>query len=507
MSSFKEGYDNFVRVNGANVGAVHGDVYVSNIENEIEKLREEIIALKDKKGNIKNDFLKGFAAEEWHEGTYNINSALEGKSVRINAPDDNGIADIFLPDGEKIQIKYYKTGGDSAKAQSISIYEHYKSNHPDSDLTPEQIAEIYNKKHGTDLSPHDPYYSGQIRLIPIEQMEKAKDFLEKQISKESITRPELAKKYQEALDNLTDRVKGDGVESIPLTEEESKELARLIKEGGFDPADFGISTEDLIDINYIMEQAFKAGLSAALVSLVLKVAPEICGIIYKLIQDGEIDADDFKRIGFAAVKGSADGYIRGTVAAALTISCRSGLLGSTLKAANPTVIGAVVALTMNTIQNACLMAFDKMNKFEFSERCAQDLIVTACALGMGYASAAALSTMFTPATAVIGYMIGSFVGSVIGVFVYKGVYSCVLSYCVDSGCTFFGLVGQDYTLPLDVLKKLGIKVVEAKKVVPKQITIKRIEPRKIVPKLIEPQRVSITVLRRGVIGVNCIGYA
>ena len=504
MTSVKEGYDNFLRTSGANVGAAQGARYVNNIEAEIEKLKNDINNLKARKGNLSIDFLKGFVAEEWHEGTFNINAAVDGKTVRVNAPDDNGLVDLFLPNGEKVQVKYYKTGPDSARAQSATIFEQYESNNSKSDLTPEQVAERYNEKHGTNLGPNDPYYSGQIRLIPSDQLEKTKDFLEKQIAKESTSRPELAKWYQDTLDQLTDRAKSNNIESIPLTEEESKELVRLIKESGFDPEDFGLTTEELINIGNIMDQAFKAGLSAALVSLVLKIAPEICEIVSKLIQSGEVNAEDFKHLGFAAIKGSSEGFIRGAVAAAITVSCTSGLLGSAFKAADPMIIGAVVAITMNTMQNACLMAFGKMSRFEFTERCAQDLIVTACSIGMGYAGAAALS--FTPATVIIGYMIGSFVGSVVGSFVYKGAYSCFMSYCVENGFTFFGLVEQNYTLPEDVLKKIGINVFEYEKFIPNKITFNQLETKKFILKQFEPQKINITLLRRGVIGVNSIGY-
>ena len=81
--------------------------------------------------------------------------------------------------------------------------------------------------------------------------------------------------------------------------------------------------------------------------------------------------------------------------------------------------------------------------------------------------------------------------------VYIGIYSCVMLYCVDSGFTFFGLVEQDYTLPADVLRKIGTKAFEYEKVIPKQIALKRIELRKTMPKTLGPQKISVIFCAAG----------
>ena len=298
----------------------------------------------------------------------------------------------------------------------------------------------------------------------------------------------------------------DGAESIPLTEAEAKELAKLAKEGGFDPAKWGLTAEELMEYRYIMHQAFKAGLTAAMVSVILKVAPEICGIICKLIKEGKVDVEDFKRLGFAAVRGGAEGFVRGTLAAAVTTACKAGLLGTALKTLNPSIIGAVTAITMNSIQNACFMSFGRINKQEFARRCSQDFISATCSIGIGVAGATLASALFTPAAAVFGYMIGSFVGSVIGGFVFKGVYSCIVSFCVESGSTFFGLVEQNYELPKTVLEEIGLKVFEYEKFEPNRFVPQKFEFSRFEYQRFEPIRLNISFLRRGVIGVGAIGY-
>lgn len=469
MSAFREGYDNFVRLNGAKLGADIGAAYVGRIEIEIEKLVNALNEPTRKIDRASVDTVKGFAAEWWHEGTFNIDAALKDVKTRASAPDDNGLVDIFLTSGDKYSVKYYKNGNKSAAQQAKTNYERYMEYCADyrrrhGGQNPTVTAEEYIK----DKFPNDPYYLGQGRLVPADQMKDAQKWLKRKIAEEANGgRAEQVKRYQEALDKLSDRLKsGDGAESLPLTEAEAKELAKLAKEGGFDPAEWGLTTESLMEFEYIMNQAFKAGLSAALVSVVLKVAPEVCGIICKLIENGEVDAEQFKHLGFAAVSGSAEGFVRGTVAAAVITACKAGLLGEMLKKVNPGTLGAITAIAMNTIQNACLLAIGKMSKHDFACKCAEDLVVTVCSAGMGTAAAAAATVLFSPPAAVLGYMIGSFVGSVVGSFVYKGVYSCVISFCVESGSTFFGLVDQNYELPKDILAKIGVKVFDYEKFEP-----------------------------------------
>lgn len=516
MSAFKDGYDNFVRQSNAKSGADASAVYVSEIETEIEKLVKAMNEPTRKIDNSGIDSVKGFVAEWWHEGSFNIDAALKGVETRANAPDDNGLVDIKLSSGEEYQSKYnggvriskknkelleVKCASEQAKT-NLERYEEYCKNHKGS--TPLKTEEEWLEGR----LPDDPYYLGQGRVIPADKMKVAQEWLSKKITEEADKgRPEQVKRYQETLDRLTDRLESsDGAESIPLTEEEAKELARLAKEGGFDPAEWGLTTEELMEFEYIMNQAFQAGLSAALVSVVLKVAPEVCGIICRLITDGEIDAEQFKRLGFAAACGSAEGFIRGTVAAAVTTACKAGLMGETLKKLDPSIIGAITAIAMNTIQNACLLAIGKLSKHEFASKCAEDLVITACSLGAGTAGASAAAALFTPAAAVFGYMIGSFVGSVAGSFVYKGIYSCALSFCVESGSTFFGLVDQNYELPKDILRKIGTEVFEYEKFEPVRFTYQSFQPERFEYKRFEAVKIDITFLRRGVIGVGIIGY-
>jgi hypothetical protein len=481
MAAFVDGYNAFAKNAGANIAAFGGADYVGTVETAIGELAAAINNPGRKIDKASLDSVKGFIAEKWHAGTFNVDAAVKGLSARASAIDDNSVVDIATSWGSNYQSKV------NAKAQN----------------SVNQLA-VTNEAHAnySGDNPGGLYYDGQFGLVAADKFDEIQRLLERRIMRNSEIRPDVAANSQQLLDNLTDRINGSGgTQSTPLAEAEARQLAQLAKEENFDPAEWGIATTELIGAEEILSQAFQAGLSAAVISIVLQVAPELISIITNLIRDGELDVDDFKRVGFAALEGGSLGFVRGSVASALTIACQAGKLGAALRGANPTVIGAMVALTMNTLQNATLMAFGKMTSKEFSNQCIQDLFITVSSLALGSVLQALL-----PELPVLGFMLGSFIGSVVGSFVYKTGYSCVMSFCVDTGCTFFGLVEQDYTLPDDVLEEIGINVFEYEKFVPNQIEPKKFEPNRFEAKSFTANSIDIVFLRRGVIGVNCVGY-
>lgn len=485
--TFAKGYEAFIANSGSAIGADGGAAYVGRVEDAIKGLTDAINNPRRSIDNVSIEYLKGFMAEQWFAETFNIDAVVRDLPDRAKAIDNNGKVDIIASWGANYQAKINKDPNRTAKILSI---------------TNEGKSKMGGTEYHGDSDPSALYYAGQHGIVATDKINDIRAVLEREIAHNKEIRPEVSANYQKVLDNLTNKIKSDkGAESLALTEEESRILAQLAKEKGFDPADRGIRTEQLITFEYLMNQAFKAGLTAAMLSILLKVVPEICGIIAKLIKEGEIDAKDFKRIGFAAVKGGAEGFVRGTLAAGITIACKQGLLGVAMKKANPFLIATITVYVLNTVKSACLMAFGRIGRHEFVENVMRDFIITACAFSVGMAGAILMKEV-----AVIGYMIGSFVGSVIGSFVYKGVYSCILSYCIDSGCTFFGLVEQDYVLPKATLEAIGIKVFDYEKVEPKKLRPKKLQFKQLEYKKFEPLEINIGFLRRGVISVGVIGY-
>lgn len=514
MTAFSDGYKYFIDNSSSIVGSGMGADYVDAVQTSIDELKDNINSFQGYNTDI--DKLKGDVAEFWHAGTFNIKAAVQGSDshVSVDRSHDYASADITSNFGKLFGLKYYKTGAQSAKEQSKSIFEkycEYKAKGGKESL--EKYLADRNLDNTEDIL-NDPIYLGQVRIIPSDQYKEAIGWLERKIQEESIKRPEQVKRYVETLKMLKDKIEdGKGVESITLTEEESKKLAQLAKEGAFTDEELkklGISTEDLIEYKYVLHQAFKAGMTAATISLVLKIAPEIYRAINILIEKGELDAEDFKRIGFAALTGSAEGFVRGSVAAGITTACKAGLWGEMLKEISPGVIGAVTTIAISSMKNSFKVANGTMTSIEFTEELIKEVFVSTSCLVMGHIGQALINIP------VFGYMLGSFVGSTLGSVAYDKGYKTTISFCVDTGFTLFGLVEQNYELPEDVLKYVGMDVLEYDSLYYDTIEFDSIEFDSIEYDELQLEGIgfdgieddvsNIKLLRRGVISVNKIGY-
>ncbi len=500
MSTFKDGYEFFLKNTPCAYGNVKGSNYVSSIENEINKINININSFEGYQTHVAQ--LKGDVFEFWHSGTHNINAAVRGVAERTSVDRSTGLgsADISSDFGKEFGLKDFRTGSESARQQAKTYYEKYMEyvSKQKSDISFEKYLEERNLS-GTD--PDFPLYYGQIRVIPKDQLAEAIGWLKEKIEKERMTRPDQVRRYEDTLNHLTDKLtSSDGVESIALSKNDSEMIAELAKEGEFDASKFGLATDELIQYKYVLGQALKAGASAAMINTILAVAPEIYKAIELLISTGDIDANQFQKIGFAAVNGSAEGFIRGTVAASVTTASQAGLWGACFKSINPIFIGATTVIIMNAMRNSFDVVTGKMTKTELADACVRDLFLTACALTVGGITQGVIQIP------ILGFALGSFVGSVAGSFAYDKGYKAYMSFCVDSGFAFFGLVDQNFTLSTDVLTEMGIDVFEFDKLEPQRINIERFKPERINIEKIIPQTISIRILRRGVIGVNRIGY-
>ena len=501
MDGFSEGYRFFINHAADFSGVTISVDYVNSVSSEIEAFLNDISRFKG--FNTSADALKGDVAEFWHAGTFNMNAAARGSShrVQVDRSHEFGSADIT---GKNFKasygLKYYKTGHDSAKQQAISVFEKYSKYIKTGGK--ESLVEYLNNRGYQDESIiHDPVYSGQIRVIPANQMKSAIEWLEKKIAEEANSRPEQVIRYKETLNMLRERVSDNkGNASIPLKEEDAKRLAKLAKEGEVDPEEFGLTTQELIGFEYLLKQAFKAGLTAATISAVLRITPELFNVIKFLIENGELDESEFKHIGFSALRGAAEGFVRGSISAAITTAFQAGLLGSALKSVDPSVVGAVTVIAMDALKNAYKVSTGEMTRYEMANELIRGMFVSTCALiGAGVTQ----SIIEVP---VLGFMIGSFAGSLAGTYAYSAVYQPVISFCIDTGFTMFGLVKQDYRLPKDVLREIGVKVFEYEKFEYKKFEPIRFQYRRFNYKRFEPIRMNVVFLRRGVIGVNEIGY-
>ncbi|WP_314328212.1 hypothetical protein [Fusobacterium pseudoperiodonticum] len=500
--SFFEGYYFFEKNVGTQLGKNVINTYVNNVYNEILTLMNNLNDFNGFKTNVNQ--LKGNIAEVWHSGTFNINAVARNSNNRTFVLKSNDFASVDIGSnfGNDYGLKYYKTGVNSAEQQAKSIFE--KFNEYQAKGGKDDLDKFISDRGFSIDDINKALYSGQYRIIPKEQLEEAVKFLEKKIAKERITRPELTEKYKETLKMLRDKVQDEkGNKSIPLSTEEAKKIAKLSKEGFITEEELkklGISTEDIIKFEYILKESFKAGLTAAKITLILKLAPEIYKAIKYLINNGKIDITQLKKIGIDCLQGGSEAFLRGTIAATITGACKAGLWGESLKTINPTVIGTLTVFTLDIIKNSFKVAQGKMSRQELANEMTKEMFILSFSLGIGFLSQTFINIP------VFSFMIGNFVGSILGAFVYDKVYNIALSFCIDTGFTMFGLVEQDYRIPDHILKEIGIKTFDFKTFESKTFELKSFKFKTFEPKTFELKSFKTTILRRGVIGVSKIGY-
>ena len=536
--SLHEGWDFSAHVMGGNYGSLKAGDYVQEVDDAVKKLVNDMNALGENGLGVKQ--LKGFVAEYWHADTFNIEAALKdsGNRAFVEGSTENASVDVSTNFGKNYSLKYIRTAEESVDAQAknvIKAYHEYlskprkgnaisfeeyleKYGYSKDENIKKLIADYRKAVENGDNSNLEQYmtihageydiaslltsvYNGQDRLIPTDQIKEAIKYLNQEIVKESTketsNRAAVLANYKETLDKLVDRVSdGTGAESRTLTKEEAEAIAALVKEGRFKAEDFGLTLNDLITTDHILQQALKAGYTAATITLVLQLAPEIIKSIDYLIKNGQLDLNQVREIGVKAITASTEGFLRGSIASALTIVCQSGKLGTSLIDVSPQVIGPLTVITLDTVKNSFLVAVGKMDPQEMGATLAKEIIVS----GMGFAGGMIAEMAGFP------YMLGSFVGSAIASVSLAVGEKVLLSFCVETGFTCFGLVKQDYSLPESVLEDMGLEIVKAERVYADTIDVDRVEPDIIEVDRCEYDTIKITILKRGIIGVNKIGY-
>lgn len=471
----QQGWEFSARLAGADAAAHLGSNYVSQVEQAIDQLTADIVKLKSGQTDA---VLGGYIAEHWHAGTFNVNAVAAGSSHRAFTLESTEYAsvDVGTNFGKNYSSKYMATPEKSAVAQGA-----------------------YSPDTGA------PKYQGQERLIPTDHMEGAIKEAGRRAAKNADTRPEVAAAYRDAESHFTDVVSdGEGIESVRLSKDDDLEIARRVKRDEFDPEDFGVSVDSAITSEYILQQAMKAGATAAAVTVAMQMAPEIYKAIDYLIKTGQINVQHLKKMGVKAISAGAEGFLRGSISCSVLIMCEKGLLGEAFKGADPTMVGTIVAVVLETAKNSIMVAAGKMTAREMGAAFTDSVIVSA-----GYVAGAKIGGMIGQALGfelpVIGYMIGSLVGCAFSA-VYNVGKNKLISFCVDTGFTCFGLVEQNYELPEEVLSQMGIKVIPIPRTEVSRTTVKRTAVTTTTVNRVQHETIGFALVRRGIIGVNKVGY-
>lgn len=276
------------------------------------------------------------------------------------------------------------------------------------------------------------------------------------------------------------------------------------KQQDFKASEHGVTAESAIQTKYLLKQALKPGYTAAAVTVAVQLAPEIYKAIDYLIKHGELDIQQIKRMGTKGISAGAEGFLRGAAASSLKIMCDAGMLGEIFKGINPTVLGAVVALVMQTVKNSILVAAGKMSTQQMGAAFVDTVVVSGGYL-LGFHIGGIIGQALGFELPVVGYLLGSLVGTSFCV-IYNIGKKKLISFCVDTGFTCFGLVEQSYELPEDVLHEMGVETIPIPRTQVERVDVQRTQVRGTGIDTAEYETIDITVLRRGVIGVNKIGY-
>lgn len=363
--------------------------YLENLKNAVKEANAEVAQIQNTFGNNDVASLGGFFAEIHQAGTFNINAAFKGVSERVSVPHSNDYAspDIQTSWLEEYSSKYYKTALDSAKAQTERTWQ--------SDY-------------------QDLKFEGQSRLIPGDQLKDAQTYADHKIAKELDNRPDVAKDWQDTRDHLTDRIKSpSGVESDPLTKQQSLDAARLIKEGK--PIEF--EAPDKFNWELHSKEIGEAAVSAAAISVVVSSAPVILGNLVKVYKNKDYDWSEYlgdlgsyAKNEVPAVAG--DAFLKAAVAGSLTSAAKNGVLGESFQNISP---GVIAVISVSAVESA--KALWKYQQGELTgEQAASE------AFKAGLKSSAALAGKIAGQALIPIPVVGALIGSMVVSFVLdKGI--------------------------------------------------------------------------------------
>ena len=477
-TDIQQGWEFAVKLAGANIAADVGADYLSQVAEAIKQL-EDSINYHPYRGQDVAHF-KGYVLEEYAAGTFNINAVVEGSQDRASVlhSNDYGSVDVRLDtDGGVIDYsaKAYRSPAESGNAQAV-----------------------------LNTTTREALYKDTERLVPTDHLEGAKQSVHQRALRNQGIRPDVAAANADTEAHLTDRISnGDGVESKKATQKELEDMARAGHSQEFNAEDQGITLANLIKNEHMLKQALEAGMSAAALTVAMQLAPEIYKAIDYLIKHKKLNVNQIKKMGTKAISAGAEGFLRGSISCYLYMACKKGLLGEVFKNVEPGPLGAVVAIVMETVKNSILVAAGKMTARQMGQAFVDNIVITG-----GYLVAMKIGGFIGQALGfelpVFGYVIGSLVGCAFAA-VYQIGKKKLISFCVDTGFTCFGLVEQNYEIPDEVLNEMGIKTAKIGRANVKTAQVKRTHQTDNVNRA-QYETVNLTVLRRGVIGVNKIGY-
>lgn len=465
MSEFYKKYNETLNNISGTLGANNSKVYSDNLQSSIDKANYALQNEYNNRINVNEGFLKGWLSEHWHAETFNINAKARGNS------------DVWA----KVEGSN-KTGEDISYGNSYyRIMAELKYNHTAA-RTCGRIS--------------DDAYIGKDKIVPKDQLELIRAIAQKRADKIEFNRPDKARHYQDTADNASDRLEMDGITSKPLDEVRAKEMAEDFKRNGeIDPEKFGLTTEEFVSWSDIGRESGQAALHAAVLSAAISAAPHVWNTLKEYIDNGDVNLNELSKNGTLVMNSSTTAGLRGGISAALTASCKTGLMGKSLKSLSPSAIGMATTIAINVIDYSLKLHRNEISHQEFANYCIKDsLILSSAMIG------AAIGQVIIPVP-LIGALVGNLVGATLGGLAYGGGNQIILGICVENGWTFFGLVEQDYSVDENILKEVGYDLITVDTFKHEKF---QLDDFKIDSFLVNS--LDFFVLKRGVISTSAIGY-
>ena len=426
--------------------------------------------------------LQGNVFERIQADSFNVRAELHHSDYRATVLNSTG------KDSVDVQLRHQTTG--RTVDYSMKSYSN-ASGSLDSQSKPSQGG-AQNRSR----------YYGMGKIIPKDQVEDARSRNQDKIDhSHSAADKARFKEVGKTLDSeMSD---GKRTHSSGTTRAQNAELTDQAREKNIDreklKEDLKLTTENEISTADIMGKAFKAGLSAAVISFVISMAPTIVNGISMLVAEGEIDTDVFAQASSQALPSTAKAFLNGSITAAIVAACEANSIS-----VSSSFISTAVVLTVGTIWSSVKFATGKISKAQMADEIARLHVTTAFSVGGGIAASVWFAEI--PPLAVAAYMLGSFVGGVLGGIAYNMGKSLFMSFCVESGCTFFGVVDQNYELPQEMIDAIGIEVFEYEKFEYDTFQADSFRIDTFTPDSFEYEKFGIRILRRGVIGFGSIGF-
>ena len=240
-----------------------------------------------------------------------------------------------------------KEASSEAKDVLSSYYDYCKENGPDAKDLKGYLDSVGNAK---DKKFNDLYAllgdSNSI-VIPDDHMDEAKDYLSgKSDVLTAIDGDESSQYtglYRQSMESLKKRMNDPSAYSqVSPTYGELLAAAQMCKDGDHVPEDFGISMSSIISPKYVLKQAVGTYLGADSMNTVLKIGPEIYGILKEELQKEGVDETTLEKEGLAAAITASGGAVEGSVSKVL----QSMLEDEDIDDSDPSVIATLTFLAI-----------------------------------------------------------------------------------------------------------------------------------------------------------------